>query len=432
LERRGLAGILEIDVKIGDGTIGAGFDREAQLILRCLQHCATRPVANDAAADFAVAETDSELARACDHVDWERLTRAAATHGVLPLVYRRLKTVRDLPPEALTRMRAEFYGNSLNNLHLTRELVRLIGLLKAKGIGAIAFKGPTLALKAWGEVALRQFNDLDLLVHPSDAAVAAEVLIGAGYWPRTFDRDHPARSIARRCEDEFMRPGSPWMIDLHWDLNPAYFDYGPNASSVWARAEAIDVEGAEVLTLAPADLVLFLAVHATKHGWINLGWVCDFDETLRAIADADLPVILAAARRSGCLRMFLLGVALAAALLDAPTPPAFADALRRDRSIASLVGGIERRLFASIGMQARLYSEWIVPLRTIPGLGGRLRYLASRALTPNVDDFDFLPLPQMLYPAYYAMRPFRLAWQQGRRLFVDVPHPLKRLRGAPR
>ncbi|MDA8433655.1 MAG: ribonuclease Y, partial [Nitrospiraceae bacterium] len=33
-------------------------------------------------------------------------------------------------------------GNSLNNLHLTRELVRVIGLLQAKGIRAIAFKGP--------------------------------------------------------------------------------------------------------------------------------------------------------------------------------------------------------------------------------------------------------------------------------------------------
>lgn len=431
MERRRVAGILEIGVNTGDRIIGANFDREARLILRCLRH-APIPVANEAVANSPIAGTDSDFAHACDRIEWARLTRAAATHGVLPLVYRRLKTAGDLPPEALTRMRAEFYGNSLNNLHLARELVRVIDLLKAKGIGAIAFKGPTLALAAWGDVGLRQFNDLDLLVEPADAPGAAAVLIAAGYWPRTFDRDHPARSIARRCEDEFMRSDSPWMIDLHWELNPAYFNYGPDARAVWARARSISVEGAEVLTLAPADLALFLAVHATKHGWINLGWICDFDETLRALAAADLPAMLEAARRSGSLRMLLLGIALAAHLLDAPVPPAFADALRRDRAVASLVAGIERRLFASIGMQARLYSEWIVPLRTIPRLRARLRYLASRALTPNVDDFDFLPLPQMLYPLYYAMRPFRLAWQQGRRLFVDVPHPLKRLRGAPR
>ena len=83
-------------------------------------------------------------------------------------------------------------------------------------------------------------------------------------------------------------------------------------------------------------------------------------------------------------------------------------------------------------MRARLYSEWAVPLRTITVSRDRVRYLANRALTPNIDDFEFISLPPMLYPLYYATRLLRLAWQQSRRLFVDVPHPLKRLPGVPR
>lgn len=418
-------------MNIGDGTIRARFGPEARLILRCLRR-EPAAIANGGTADPDVFSPSGEPAIALDRIDWDLLTLAAGSHGVLPLVYRRLKSADGIPASALARMRSEFYGNSLNNLHLARELARLTGLLRAQGIDAIAFKGPVLALKAWGDVGLRQFNDLDLLVRPADAGRAAEVLITAGYWPRTFDRDHPERSIARGCEDEFMRPGSPWMIDLHWELNPAYFSYGPAAAGVWDRAEAIRVEGAGVLSLASDDLVLFLAVHGAKHGWINLGWVCDFDETLRARGDSELPALADAARRAGCLRMLLLAVALAADLLAAPIAPLFADPLRRDSVITSLVAGIERRLFASVGMRARLYSEWVVPIRTIASVRGRLRYLASRALTPNIDDLDFLPLPPSLYPLYYAMRPFRLAWQQGRRLFVDVPHPLKRLRGIPR
>jgi hypothetical protein len=83
-------------------------------------------------------------------------------------------------------------------------------------------------------------------------------------------------------------------------------------------------------------------------------------------------------------------------------------------------------------MRARLYSEWAVPIRAITSVGGRVHYLASRALTPNIDDFKFIALPPPLHRLYYATRPLRLAWQQSRRLFVDVPHPLKRLPGAPR
>ena len=431
MELRGLTGILESSVNIGHGTIGANFGPEGRLILRCLRRDAGS-VAKIGAASAGTAQVAAKFGLAYDGIDWDRLTLAAGSHGVLPLVYRQLRSADDIPPEALARMRTEFYGNLLNNLHLARELARLTGLLNAQGIGAIGFKGPVLALKAWGDVALRQFNDLDLLVRTRDAANAAAVLIAAGYWPRTFDLEHPAISIARRCEDEFMQPGSPWTIDLHWELNPNYFCYGPSAAAIWYRSASVRVEGAEVQTLAPDDLVLFLAVHGTKHGWVNLGWICDFDETLRAIADAEMPAILEAARSSGCERMLLLAIALAADLLDAPIPVVFADALRADRTVASLVAGIERRLFASVGMRARVYSEWVVPLRTITSIRGRLRYFASRAFKPNSDDFEFLPLPQMLYPLYYALRPFRLVLQQGRRLFVDVPHPLKRLRGISR
>ena len=409
--------------------IGAGFSPEERLILDCLRRDAAM-LANRA-DDPSVASLADEWNAAVDHIEWRRVTLAAGSHGVLPLVYRQLKAA-GIAPDDLAPMRSEFYGNALNNLHLARELARVVGLLGGQSIEVIAFKGPVLALQAWGDLALRQFNDLDLLVHPGDAARAVEVLIADGYTALTFDRQHPERSIARRCEDEFMRPDSVAMIDLHWELNPSYFAYGPMGHEVWTRCESRRIEGVDVKTLGPADLVLFQAVHATKHGWINLGWICDFNAAMRALPEAEMSEVAEAARRSGCLRMLLLAIALAADVLDAPIPPEFSDAIRRDAAIAALTAGIERRLFATIGLRARPYSEWVVPLRAITSVRGRARFLASRAFTPNIDDFNFIGLPPPLHPLYYATRPLRLAWQQSRRLFVDVPHPLKRLPGASR
>ena len=412
--------------------IGAGFSPEERLILGCLRRDAAILANRLGLNDTRPHGLADECGVAFDRIDWRRVTFAAGSHGVLPLVYRQLKSADGVAPDALPPMRSEFYGNALNNLHLARELARLAGVLSRQSIEVIVFKGPVLALQAWGDVALRQFNDLDLLVHPADAARAVEVLIADGYAALTFDRQHPELSIARRCEDEFMRPGGAAMIDLHWELNPSYFAYGPLGAEVWNRSESMRVEGVDVMTLGPVDLVLFLAVHATKHGWINLGWICDFNAALRALPDSELHTIVEAARQSGCLRMLLLAIALAAGVLDAPIPPGFGDLIRRDSAVAAMAAGIERRLFASVGMRARLYSEWAVPIRAITSVGGRVHYLASRALTPNVDDFKFVALPPPLHRLYYATRPVRLAWQQSRRLFVDVPHPLKRLPGAPR
>jgi hypothetical protein len=412
--------------------IGAGFSPEERLILGCLRRDAAILANRLGLNDTRPHGLADECGVAFDRIDWRHVTFAAGSHGVLPLVYRQLKSADGVAPDALPPMRSEFYGNALNNLHLARELARLAGVLSRQSIEVIVFKGPVLALQAWGDVALRQFNDLDLLVHPADAARAVEVLIADGYAALTFDRQHPELSIARRCEDEFMRPGGAAMIDLHWELNPSYFAYGPLGAEVWNRSESMRVEGGDVMTLGPADLVLFLAVHATKHGWINLGWICDFNAALRALPDSELHTIVEAARRSGCLRMLLLAIALAAGVLDAPIPPGFRELIRRDSAVAAMTAGIERRLFASVGMRARLYSEWAVPIRAITSVGGRVHYLASRALTPNLDDFKFVALPPPLHRLYYATRPVRLAWQQSRRLFVDVPHPLKRLPGAPR
>ncbi len=413
-------------MNIADGIKDAGFSSEERLILSCLR---SDPAAAPSGHARALANASGV---ALDRIDWDRVLLVAGSHGVLPLVYRRLKSDESAAPAAIARMRAEFYGNALSNKHVARELARVSGLLSAQGIATIAFKGPVLAIQAWGDVALRQFNDLDLLVRRADVARAAEVLIAAGYWPLTYDRRHPEISVARRCEDEFVRPGSPWTIDLHWEFNPAYFAYGPAAAEVWDRAISISVEGAEVRTLAPDDLVLFLAVHATKHGWINLAGICDFDAALRALKDEELPALVNAARRSRCLRMLLLGTLLAAHLLDASIPPVLAEAIGRDATVASLAAGVERRLFTNVGKRAPMTSEWVVPTRAIGGRRARIRYVAGRAFTPDTDDFGFIALPPLLHPLYYAMRPFRLALQQGRRLFVDVPQPFKRLRGAPR
>ncbi len=91
--------------------------------------------------------------------------------------------------------------------------------------------------------------------------------------------------------------------------------------------------------------------------------------------------------------MLLLAIALAVDVLDAPIPRLFIDPIRRDSAIAALVAGVERRLFASVGMRARPYSEWVVPIRAMPTIRGRARFIANRALTPNIDDFNFIALP---------------------------------------
>ena len=46
-------------------------------------------------------------------------------------------------------------------------------------------------------------------------------------------------------------------------------------AALWRRAEHKIVEGRRVLTLAPEDTFLVLAIHGGKEMWWNIKWACD-------------------------------------------------------------------------------------------------------------------------------------------------------------
>jgi hypothetical protein len=59
-----------------------------------------------------------------------------------------------------------------------------VHLLESYEIPAIAYKGPTLAVSAYGNLSLRQFGDLDILVQDRAYERARQLLIKQGF------RDH--------------------------------------------------------------------------------------------------------------------------------------------------------------------------------------------------------------------------------------------------
>jgi hypothetical protein len=406
---------------------GPAPSREALLLICC-------------ASSVATPERTARLRAMVDEgVDWQRVSHMASVQAVMPLVYRYLTSELEgaLPPDATSGLRRAFYGNSVRNLHLARELVRLTALLERGSVEPLALKGPALAMAAYGAVTMRQFNDLDLLVRKNEVGHAAEILRAAGYAPRPgyglADVDRPGG-----YEIAMARAGALTDIDLHWRLMPPYFPLALDGEELWRRAVRIEIEGSPVRTLAPADHLLYLCAHGAKHGWQTLGGICDLAELIRASSRASAPALSqslsidwdelsARAERAAAHRALELGVLLARELLDAAVPAGLLDAARREpavvRAARSFIGYVSDPSDDGPGF----YQRWVVPLGVIAGPGARLRYLAARALLPSADDHEFLRLPLALYPLYYLLRPVRVALKEGpaavRRLVRSAPHP---------
>src|SRR5207245_2877395 len=178
---------------------------EARLLLACAR----------ASLDPEPAHQVRELAG--DHLDWAWLLDTARPHGMLPLLHHHLRPIADGAVPAAVRdvLRRRAEADAQRNLRLAGELLRLLDRFAAHGVAAVPYKGPTAALRCYGDLALRPFRDLDFLVRPQDLQTAHQVLAADGYRPS------PARSPRQQAairttwrEDAFWRDDD--IVELHW------------------------------------------------------------------------------------------------------------------------------------------------------------------------------------------------------------------------
>jgi hypothetical protein len=342
--------------------------------------------------------------------DWERLYKTASAHGLIPLLAANLSEFSALPPAFAEALHADLEENIRFNLGLTAELARVSAALRCASIPALSYKGPTLAQRLYGNVGLRCFSDLDLLVEPADHHRAAEVLIAAGYhrFRQIPDR---ARQAAGECEEEFAGPDARHVVDLHWAVAQPYFSVGPLPAGWKARLRHLTLAGEQLATFGEADDLLVLALHGGKHRWERMAWLADFAAAIDA-GGFDWEAVLLAADEMRIRYHFLLAVTLAHFAFAADVP-------EKILSIAERAGTPWRqateviRSYAS-GDPVSLLSRWSYSLRMREAWSDRahaaLRFL-TRPGPLELQDSPLSPGRAFLYPALRAGRVAGRAWK---------------------
>ena len=77
-------------------------------------------------------------------------------------------------------------------------------------------------------------------------------------------------------------------VELHWDIMPEDFPFHSDLKGIWKRCGSLSFGGANVTTLSPEDLLLFLCVHGSRHLWLRLQWLCDVGATGETPCDNEL------------------------------------------------------------------------------------------------------------------------------------------------
>ncbi len=350
-------------------------------------------------------------------LDWPYLISLASRHGVLPLLYWHLNELcaRAVPAPALESLRQHFVSNVRNNLLLTGELRTLLKHLHAAHIRALPFKGPALTMALYGNLALREFCDLDVLVHRDDVPDAKRLLESRGYRPHLAVSDAQIAAFVRHHTDlSFQDDPRDILLEIHWHFLPRLMGFRLRPEALWGHLDSVQLGGESFPTLPPIESLLLAAVHGCKHGWERLGWICDVAEWLRVHPEANWPAILKYAGRLGCRRMLLLSLWLAHDLLDTPLADEVIHAVRQDPMVIELAYQVRTLLFAEKEPNPGLISRWLFHLRSRERLHDRLSYLLRLGMAPTVFDWQAVPLPPSLHFLSYLIRPARLASKYGR------------------
>ena len=356
-------------------------------------------------------------------IGWPRLVEMASGHGVMPLLYRafRKNYASLVPAEVLSQFRLAYQNNTAWNLLLTGELQKITNRLESNGIPCVPYKGPALAAQLYGDIALRQFGDLDILVRRRDVLKSRDLIAAMGYEATTNLEGAQAMAFKQAYNEIIMVRGDGHVfLELQWEVVPWNFCFSLGELDIWSRRRPSVTKDMRFDALPPEELLLILCVHGAKDFWLRLIWVCDVVELIRLHPELNWKRLTGLANRTGGLRMLLVGLQLARDLFGTVLPDDVGKMLETDPMVGRLARSVKYRLRGLDESPMDFYKKYAFYFRIRERAQDRVEYLFRMVITALLIEWRPLRLPRSFLPLYYMLRPFRLAKKHGMTLIRQV------------
>jgi hypothetical protein len=349
-------------------------------------------------------------------LDWNYLFSEAAENSLTPLLARNLSVsaATVVPPDRMKRLTEATRANTARCLILTAELIKIMDLFQSEGIPAIPYKGPVIAAQAYGDITLREFEDLDIVLRQRDMAKANDIVTKLGYRPKfPWILSPGAVSSLVPGEYNYREESRRMMVELHTEETLRHFPVPPDIDELTRRLVSVALSGHEVRTFAPEDALPILCIHGSKDFWERISWIADIAELVQAYPQLDWDMVVSRGESWHARRMLHLGLALAARLLDASPPEEILSRVRGDRVAASVASEVIQRLLRREQRRFDAAGRFRFRRRMVQGALAGWRYSIRLAVIPAEEDWLMVRLPRPLAPLYVALRPLRLLRKYG-------------------
>lgn len=387
--------------------------REIELIIACCRTPLPAPLSKRISAILS------------EPIDWKLALNVAQRNAVLPLFGRSLRAgfSEQIPAEIRELLEREETRHLHNNLFQTRKLIELVKFFGANDIKVLPFKGPALAVEAYGDPLYRHFNDLDVLVQPKQFRKAIMLLTDIGWKPVTTASWLTKHnwSISRKKDIYLVDPDGRVNLELHWKLSGSHFGLPKEINTLWDRLEWIELGGTRLPALGINDLLIYLCLHGSRHSWERFGWICDIHQLILSKRSIDWEQLHTDSCKLGSEKVVALGLRLISDFFGFEVPNETWQKALCDPVFGEMSREIRDRLFTAESTPVQIGDRYLNHLKLKERSFDRFKlhyhYLTwySRIIfTPNEADRNVIVLPRILDPLYYVTRPVRLIYNYFR------------------
>ena len=364
-----------------------------------------------ACAEIAAEEKTARIRELLgSQVHWSALLNLADRHGVQPILAQSLLSFgNQVPAEALITLKQSYQANLHKALLLSTEFVRIVDCLSQAGIEFIPYKGLALAETVYGDIALRQSGDIDLLIHTTDLKRIREAVGDLGYTPHLrLSEDEEEAYLKSGYECAFDSNAGRNLLEVQWAIQPHFYAVDLDLEGLFRRAQTVKVAGLDVKSLAAEDLFVVLALHAAKHVWGRLIWLCDLAR-ISKLPTLNWKWIGDQAQEMGVVRILRVTLLLAQKLLGSALPASATDNLPAGLDAERLAEEVEGYISNEKTYHVESLAYFRVMLRLRERRIDHFRFISRFVFTPGPGEWAVMRLPKPLFPLYRALRITRLA-----------------------
>ena len=325
------------------------------------------------------------------------------SHGVFPLVYNILKIYDSLiPNEKLSYMKKINMDIVKENMLMTSELIKVMKLFKENDIESIAFKGPTLSQNAYGNISLRQYCDLDILLKKDDVYKVYDLL--KDEYERSLKLTSSQEKIwFKYAHDLGLSNEKGIHIEFHWSMFDS--DHPINLGNIdfFEDRTITNINNNNINTISNEKFLIYLCVHGAKHLFERIEWVSDIDRFIKT-QKINWEKVENIIKNDNSERFFLLGLFLSKLLFETKLSKNYEDKFDKEyESISSHIFDTWNGKEKSDNKSNMKYM-----LKLFVSRSDKLKYLNKMYFKPTFTEYWYINFPKPLYFLYYPLRQYLL------------------------